>query len=95
MASDNLTVCDEEFLTVKYKVEKLGEELSEANAYYCKILQYILDEAIESKSISSGFAGILEQIKPLADSMADFYTSLSGDLESYISEIDEADSFLY
>lgn len=95
MASDNLIVCDDEYLTAAYKVESLGDFLTEASTYYSKIIQYILDEAIEDDVMSAGFSRILSQIEPTADAMSAIKTAISEDLKNYITDIDEADSFLY
>lgn len=93
--ADNLKVADEEFRTAAYKVQQYGAYLSEACAYYVKIMQYILDEAIQDEAISNGIRGIMEHVKPLGEAMVSLATGLSGDLKTYLEEIDEKDSFLF
>lgn len=93
--ADNLKVADEEYLTAAHKVQQYGAYLGEACAYYTKIMQYILDNAIQDEAISSGVSGILAQVKPLGEAMENLSTGLSADLKAYVEQIDEKDSFLY
>ena len=95
MASENLLVKDDEYLTVEYKAKKYGAFLAESCAYYNKILQYIVTNAVKDQLISDGFNGILEQVLPIPDRLTTWKDDMSSSLGTYMQEIDEADSFLY
>jgi hypothetical protein len=95
MGRQDLYIVDSSYSALGKKLSAYAIFLSDCAKEYIDILNYLKDTAIPSGNIHSQLSGLQKVVSKLPDeikSVGDKANKLCG---NYISEIDEADSFLY
>lgn len=91
----NLGIADDEFSKAKSCLELYGDSLLTKIRMYSAYIDQICSKAIDDPQINAQLIQLRNDVLSLQDPLADIIENISDSCIQYISEIDQADQFLY
>ncbi|MDF2905337.1 MAG: hypothetical protein K0R34_658 [Herbinix sp.] len=91
----SLIVADEEFSRGASRIRDMSDELLDIFALYSKIIDELTQKGICSKSVQNVLAEKVTTLSGYADLLSGITNRIVNETTSFITDIDEADSYLY
>ena len=92
--SKDIIITDENFLDAAEEIASYGTKLEESVRTYIEIMSYITQEAVKEK-IRGNLCALIEQVRGMEEMVRNETSCVRDKLKVFISDIDEADQFLY
>lgn len=93
--SKNVIIVDNNFIDAAEQIAAYGIRLGDALREFSNIMEYIIEYAVLDEKIRAKLISLKEQLAPLENEVLLQTREVQSSLKSYITEVDEADQFLY
>ena len=93
--SKNVIIVDNNFIDAAEQIAAYGIRLGDALREFSNIMEYIIEYAVLDEKIRDKLISLKEQLAPLENEVLLQTRAVQSSLTSYITEVDEADQFLY
>lgn len=93
--SKDIIITDENFLDAAEEIASYGTKLEESVRTYIEIMSYITQEAVKDEKIRGNLCALIEQVRGMEEMVRNETSCVRDKLKVFISDIDEADQFLY
>lgn len=95
MTSNNLIVSDAEFIFAEKALIAYLQTMLEAGTQFNQIIDSVLANALQDPAISPQLQGLSDKMNEVVEKISLVSEALSGESQTFISEIDEKDQFVY
>ncbi|GGC91043.1 hypothetical protein [Enterococcus wangshanyuanii] len=95
MTSNNLIVSDAEFIFAEKALIAYLHTMLEAGTQFNQIIDSVLANALQDPAISPQLQGLSDKMNEVVEKISLVSEALSGESQTFISEIDEKDQFVY
>ena len=93
--SRNVIVYDNELKTAALNIHDYCVALTELINKYMTSLQYVTEHAIQDTLISEKLYGLADRVRQIQTPLEEVAEQVKETVNAYISEIDDADQFLF
>lgn len=93
--SRNVIIYDNELKTAAGEIQNYCYELTDLINRYITSLQYVTEHAIQDSLITSELNELMNNVRQIQAPLEEVAVQVKETVDSYISEIDAADQFLY
>ncbi len=93
--SRDVVIYDNELKTAASKIHNYCEDLADLISKYMASLQYVTEHAIQDALIAEKLNGLAERVHQIQAPLEEVADQVKEMVNSYISEVDAADQFLF
>ena len=93
--SRNVIIYDNELKLAAVETQNYCYELSNLVNRYLTSLQYVTEHAIHDNLVTNELNGLMDKVRGVQAPLEEVAEQIKETVESFISEIDDADQFLY
>lgn len=93
--SRNVIIYDNELKTAASEIHNYCEDLADLINKYMASLQYVTEHAIQDGLIAGKLYGLAERVHQIQAPLEEVADQVKEMVNSYISEVDDADQFLF